>query len=286
LRALAAPNHDPQTVYQTCTNSITDDDLRNRLNLVTNDIVVAARIYKQTATTKQLYSIPQNNAHNDDIVVGAVTKKELKEVYNSHMVGSTKPARVIYDQLLSLAPLGKCPFCGFGYASTLDHYLPKTNYPLLSVLPLNLVPACKDCNTGKNTAIASKSEEQFLHPYFDHQGFVNDPWLYAKVEQTSPASISFYVQPPDDWDKVSKERVRHHFNGFKLAARYSVEACNQLACLRDTLIQYRELLGVKKVRQHLNIEALSYAKQHINSWQTAMFKALSANDWYCGGGFN
>ena len=286
MRALAVPNYDPQVVYQTCTNSISDIDLRNRLNAVTNVVVNAARDYRQRATVKQLYSIQPNNRGNDEIVVGAVTKKELKDVYSSHMVARAKPARVIYDQLLSQAPMGKCPFCGFGHVSTLDHYLPKTKYPLVAVLPINLVPSCKDCNTGKSMAVATTAEGQCLHPYFDHHNFVSEQWLYAEVEQTTPANIRFYVQPPAHWDGVSKERVKSHFNDFKLAARYAVEASNQLACLRDTLTSYREYIGAEGVRQHLTIEAQSHYQQHSNSWQTAMFQTLANSDWYCDVGFN
>lgn len=286
MRAIVEPVFDPKTVYETCTNSISDVDLRDRLNFVTNNVVSAAQVYKQRAVVKQLYTIPENNNRNEDIVIGNVTKKELKGLYSDHMVGRAKPARVIYDQLLSKAPLGRCPFCGFGHASTLDHYLPKTKYPLISVLPINLIPACKDCNTGKSTATAATAEEQSLHPYFDHQYFVTEQWLYARVEEITPATIQFYVSPPSHWDNTSKKRVQSHFNDFKLPARYSVEASNQLACLRDTLVAYHASMGVNGVKQHLVIEARSHFIQHANSWQTAMFQALAASDWYCNGGFN
>jgi 5-methylcytosine-specific restriction endonuclease McrA len=154
VRALTIPTYDPKTVYQECINGIQRDcDLRNRLNEVTDDIVNAANDYKQKAETKQLYSILPNQCENNQIILGSVTKEELKNVYDSRMVRGSKNARDIYD-LLSQSPFGKCPFCGFGHTTTLDHYLPKAKYPQFSVLPFNLVPSCKDCNTGKSTAIA------------------------------------------------------------------------------------------------------------------------------------
>jgi hypothetical protein len=286
MRAIAAPLYDVETVYQTCTISIADVDLRDRLNLVTNSIVLAAQEYEQKAAIKSLYSIPPDVRSNDDIVVGTVTKKELKNVYSDHMVGRTKSARTIYDQLLAEAPLGRCPFCGFGQASTLDHYLPKAKYPLVSVLPRNLVPSCKDCNTGKSTAVAITPEAQCLHPYYDQQHYVNEQWLFAVVEHNTPANIRYFVAPPQHWDNISKARVQSHFNDFKLAGRYSKEASNQLSCLRDTLTAYIQLLGTGGVKQHLGFEAQSNFNQHRNSWQTAMFQALAASDWYCNGGFN
>ena len=286
MRALTIPTYDPKIVYQECINSIQKDcDLRARLNEVTDKIVDAAMDYEQKAKAQLLYSIPQNNCKNDEIALGEVTKKELKDVYSLHMVERAKPARAIYDSLLSQSHLGKCPFCGFGQASTLDHYLPKAKYPQFSVLPFNLVPSCKDCNTGKSTAIATTAEGQSLHPYFDHQNFIDDQWLYAKVRETKPATIYFFVKAPEQWDDISKERVKAHFNAFKLNSRYSVEAGNELVSLRDVLVNYCQLFGSEWVRKHLEIEANSSASQHSNSWKTAMLQALVASDWYCDGGF-
>ena len=146
--------------------------------------------------------------------------------------------------------------------------------------------ANSDKNKGKSAGIATSKNEQCLHPYYDHQNFIADQWLFAEVEQTNPASLRFFVDPPSCWNEVSKKRVKNHFKCFNLAARYSVEAGNQLACLKDTLVKYHELLGTEGIRQHLAIEAQSQSKQHSNSWQTAMYQALAANDWYCEGGFS
>lgn len=280
MRAIIAPHDNPRLVYETCINSIVSDDLRNRLTATIHFIDHASTDYLQKANIGQLYVVPQINCHNNEIALGDVTKEELKDVYSSHMVGKSKPARAIYDSLLSRAPMGRCPFCGIGQASTLDHYLPKTKYPQLSVLPLNLIPSCKDCNTGKSTNVPLTTGEQCLHPYFDHQHFIDEQWLYARVNQTTPVTISFYVQEPIHWDETSKSRVRSHFRDFKLSSRFAVETANQLACLRDTLSSYNEMMGPEAVKQHLAIEAHSWFEQHKNSWQTAMFQALANCDWY------
>ena len=284
MRALAKPNYDPKTVYQMCISSIRNEDLRDRLNQATPNILFAAGDYEQRANSQQLYSISQNNCKNNEIALSGVTKKELNDVYSSHMVNGAKPARAIYDSLRQ-TPFGRCPFCDLGQVSTLDHYLPKTKYPQLSVLPLNLVPSCMDCNKVKSAAIATTSEEQSLHPYFDHQNFIDDQWLYAEVRQTEPATIYFFVKAPDSWDCISKVRVQSHFTAFNLALRYSLEAGNEMVSLRDILVSYNKLIGSHWVKKNLEIEATSCASQHINSWKTAMFQALASSDWYCNGGF-
>lgn len=285
MRAMILPSEDPKQVYQACVESVSDTGLRARLNALTNNIGIAADDYHQKALVKQLYTIPPNSCDNDVIALGDVTKKELKSVYNTHMVGKAKPARKIYDLLLSRAPLGRCPFCGMGLASTLDHYLPKSKYPQLSVVPSNLVPSCKDCNTAKSNDVPATAEEQSLHPYYDHNDFVDEQWLYAEVKQTVPATMQFFVRAPDHWDEISKKRVQSHFIDFNLAARFSVEASNQLACLKEVLLCYEQKLGFEGVKQHITCEATANSLLHRNSWQTAMFQALASSDWYCSVGF-
>lgn len=285
MRAIVKPTHDSLTVYQQCIDSISDESLLRRLNQISSSIGTAAIDYEQKADAQLLYTIASNACQNHEIALGGVTKGELRKVYSYYMVDKRKPARVVYDSLLSLAPLGKCPLCGFGHATTLDHYLPKAKYPQFSVLPLNLVPACKDCNKGKLATDSTTAEGQSLHPYFDHNGFISQQWLYAEVIETAPATIRFFVSAPDDWDDISKARVQCHFDDFSLASRYSIEAGNQLACLMDLLTIYAEKLGRDWVREHLAAEAEVSSKQHMNSWQTAMYQALSESDWYCQGGF-
>ncbi|WP_245558798.1 HNH endonuclease, partial [Arhodomonas aquaeolei] len=144
-------------VLDKCISSIRDTDLRKRLSLVSSDIDAAEADYDHKGTCKVLYSISQKICDDGQAVLGAVTKKELKDVYSLHMVPNGKPAREFYEKLLFGAPRGRCPLCGHGQASTLDHYLPKSRYPQLAVVPLNLVPCCKDCNTGKGERFSSDS---------------------------------------------------------------------------------------------------------------------------------
>lgn len=285
MRVINEPSYDPLEVFYECTSSISDIDLQYRLNTVAPNIKVVAEDYRGKAVSSDLYTIPPNNSGNDTVIVGAVKKEELKSIYSNQMVPRSKPARRIYDAILNQAPLGRCPLCGLGHASTLDHYLPKSKYPQLSVLPINLVPSCKDCNTGKLSSIASTKQEQSLHPYFDHEQYVDDQWLYAEVVQSSPVTLRYYVFPPSHWDNTSICRVETHFLEFNLAERYAIEASNELSNVRNILSSYFELDGFKAIKQLISIQAKTYASEHKNSWQTAMFQALEDSDWYCEQGF-
>ena len=101
------------------------------------------------------------------------------KVYTNRMAKEGAPGRPVYNALKLAAR--RCPLCGHRDVSTLDHYLPKTAFPLLCVTPSNLVPACSDCNKVKSDALPATAADQTLHPYFDDAD--QDAWLKAEVVQ-------------------------------------------------------------------------------------------------------
>ncbi|MAE50880.1 MAG: hypothetical protein CMH27_03640 [Micavibrio sp.] len=285
MRRIVNLNFDDMAVYQLCLQGISDLTDQARLSAISNSIHNQASDYKEKAESKEWCFIAANHSNNDDVIIGAVTKQELKDLYSTHMVGATKPARSIYDQLRNNAPNGKCPFCGMGHVKTLDHYLPKAKFPFVAVLPENLVPSCRDCNTGKLTSYSTMPAEQTLHPYYDHGHFITDQWLHAEVLQTQPATLRFYAHAPDHWDDISKQRVQAHLRDYELAERFSIESNDELPVIRDTLLQHYSFASSDTISEFLRQASLSYQRLHANSWQTAMYKALYESQWYCGGGF-
>lgn len=281
MRAINKPLYAASAVFAKCVGSIEDEDLRTRLNGIALDVANAALDYEAKANSANLFTIPTHAGNNASVVLGGVTKGELKSVYTQHMVGAGKPARVTYEELRNLTKL--CPLCGFGHVRTLDHYLPKAKYPLYSVLPSNLVPSCGDCNTGKLASSANSAGEQSIHPYFDPTHFFSEQWLFAEVKQTAPVTVDFFAAPPNSWDIVSQIRAAAHLKNFNLSARFSVQSADQLAILRYELSRFPD---VASRHEHLRQYAESCKSVHKNSWQTAFHQALANSAWYCEIGFN
>lgn len=285
MRAINPPQISFADVLSTCVGSISSVDLSTRLSAIAPQLNLAERDYHLKVATADLFQVQAFTQGDNAIVAGQVTKKELKDLYTFHMVPATKPGRSYYDQIKMSAPLSICPFCGFGHVSTLDHYLPKARYPLLSVLPSNLVPSCTDCNKGKNDDIATTKQEQCLHPYYDKGHYINEQWLFAEVEECSPASIKFYVNAPAHWQDNDRVRIETHFTDFKLATRFRVQAATELPVLKGELEYDYNTSQANGVQQALLRKFYAASAQHINWWKSAMYKALAQNEWYCSGGF-
>lgn len=286
MRAISAPQLTFEEVFDTCVDSISDQNLVDNLNAIKQQLNATSLDFTSRATRADLFQIPAFTGDENSIVAGQVTKGNLKGLYTYHMVPAKKPARTYYDKLKMSAPFSICPYCGFGHVTTLDHYLAKANYPWFSILPINLVPSCADCNKGKSNSLALSKEAQSLHPYFDHSHFVTEQWLFAEIEQhTSPTSIKFFTNPPEHWPATDKARVRNHFIDFKLASRFKIQSAPELAILKDELEMFYLDKPVQFISQVLHQKYITSRAHQINWWKTALFQALSQDEWYCNGGF-
>lgn len=129
MRKINKPALRAAVVYPVCLTTVGNSRLRGRLERCQTLINDAETEFEAKITKGQIYTIAR-----ETIVNGNVTYKELKNVYTAQMVRKPK-GRVYYDQLLIAAPEGLCPLCSHREATTLDHYLPKSKYPRLSIVP-------------------------------------------------------------------------------------------------------------------------------------------------------
>lgn len=273
MRALPRPDFSAETVFRATISRVQDDDLKARLEGCIPEIILDSYDYDTKAAHAQLHLI-QKKTH----VNGNVTQKELEAVYTGRMVPKSGPGRTYYEKLRHPTDDGKCPLCDHLPIKTLDHYLAKTDYPSLAVSPNNLVPACRDCNTIKSAVFPTRSEEETLHPYFDN--IEVSQWLFARVMQTTPASIYYYINAPTDSTVIFAKRVKYHFELYQLNSLYKSEAASEL---RNISFQMKKLFrsgGPDAVKQQLIERAESSLHERLNSWRSAMFQALANDVWY------
>jgi hypothetical protein len=277
MRKLNKPDDAAGDVFTLCVSGVKKDkDLKSRFEQVKPRIVQAAADYETAAKAGMLHTLKEETD-----VAGVVKQGEMVKLYDGWMVKSSSNGRPVYDKLR--AACSRCPLCGHLPVETLDHHLPKTLFPALTVTPTNLVPSCSDCNKAKPTVRPMTAEEQTFHPYFDDFGA--ERWLYAEVLEGVPPSLRFFVQPPTTWTKLQAARAQHHFTTFKLARLYGSQAGSELGSIRQLLMQEFVQGGAEGVRVHLTEQAVSREVFNRNSWQTAMYRALSESAWFCSEGF-
>jgi len=275
---LQRPVHSARSTFNTCISRIRNPGLAARLAAATDSVVAASREFDQAARGGTLHQIAAQNVVAPDVTVG-----EMEKVYTQRMAKIGSPGRDIYDEIFSASPQGRCPLCTQRFVTTLDHHLPKARFPALAVAPLNLVPACSDCNKAKLTAVPTRAEEVSLHPYYDDLG--DEIWLHARVIERRPTAVRFSIVAPPGWNAVLSARVSHHFRTLGLAVLFASEAAEELINIRHQLTTLSAADPVDGVRRELRRRADSSAAARPNGWRTATYRAWHDSDWFCGGGF-
>lgn len=277
MRTLPFPALSSADVLALCLSGTSDPISHARLSAVKATLLATASQYEQNAISERLDLVSRVTS------VSHLTKSELTDLYATHVSATRGAARAVYDHIRNLAPNKKCPLCGVGVVKVLDHHLPKSKYPDLSVLPINLVPSCAYCNDTKKARFPKNAGEQTLHPYFDAR-LIHTPWLSAYVDQGPPVTVVFGPNPPTTWSPVDQARVKRHFLVCGLGLLYGANANDELAAVKkriDTLARG----GSTAVQNYLLVEAAVYS-HHANCWQRSMYEALAADTWFCSGGFN
>ena len=281
MMRLSEPQSSFEKTLDECVSGITGNvALRQKLTDSKPDLITVEAQYLAAAGAGELHAIPPINTAGDadPVVINTLKKSDLIKIYDQYFVPDNKPARKIYDALLNAAK-EKCPFCGgIGTPRNLDHFLPKAHFPQFSVQPHNLVPACRDCNMdGKAHAYATDEGDQIIQPYVDNDRFFLDQWIFATYHAGNdgePGEFEYFVDPPEEWREVDKQRVRKHFADFNLAKRYTTKAAELLG----TVLRQIELLGQTGIdSETINAALLQSgvdAAPFVNHWQKSMYQAL------------
>jgi hypothetical protein len=266
---------------------ISDAALRTRLIAQKALLEAANANYAASSIAQTWCYLPRSTfAHPEQVVVGDLTKGELVALYDVGMVRASGAARKKYDEIRLLSH-DECPYCGGcgelveeEEIGTLDHFLPKAMFPVFSILPTNLVPACATCNTGMGSAFPVTPELQPLHPYFDAPHFFDEKWTTVTVSEEEPILVTFNVDTPATWVAQDRQRVVEHFKCCKLRGRYRTKVASDLSSIIEQRKTVHRDLSPEAFRAILKTVADNKALP-INGWKRSLYHGLVDSLWFC-----
>jgi len=286
MKRLDPPNISFKDMLVKCSEGMEQINIRNDFISIFPTFYAKEEQYQALSLAGNLYTYPKvNPLINTTQVVGHLTKIKLVNLYENNLRNKDKPARDYYDALL-VSSGERCPFCGdIGHTKNLDHFLPKAHFPEFSVMPLNLVPSCRDCNMGeKGQAYATISDEQTIHPYIDKDIFFQEQWVFAEYIDEDDGAFQFYVNCPDTWSQVDRNRAANHFNNLDLASRYRLEAGKHLSEVIDqknaftqTILRLAPEVTLQAIKSEFinsNLMPIIQSGQFSNHWKKVMYQCL------------
>lgn len=204
-------------------------------------------------------------------------RRLLMRNYDEHFARKGSAGRPCYDQIIQQPRHRECPYCEVGRVTTLDHFLPKENFPLLAVAPMNLVPCCRDCQAEKASFFPHDNEQQILHPYFDPIG---EQWIKAEFD-TSTKSFKYSVSCPSSWSAEQVEAARQHFKIMKLGLRFSEEAAERMIEFESQCRGIFRTGGADSLREYFRELSADADRKGLKLSLRAMLKACFESAWLC-----
>lgn len=240
--------------------------------------------------------IRAGNAFPKLVLPGGMKTAELYCVYDEKFARKGSPGRETYYEVIRDIPKNQkkpCPICGRKGKMTLDHFLPKSEYPTLCVTPENLLPICLECNTEKGTKSESNGYGLPVHLYFDRipvtevDGKMREtPYLHVCLGANFEAE--YCVDCPAEWEEVLRGRLADQMKIYDLQRRFGEFAVIEMGNLETQWKQAvkgrRELLKQLHVADNIDnatlwrgvIKDTLEAELEIdpNSYKAALCRAL------------
>lgn len=271
---LPFPEFGHQATYELSRERFTDEGYKDRLALGQAEVMAMGSDYHLKGQAKSLSDFHESAAVPPNILAG-----DMQRLYKQGLLRKNSKARKIYEKIRVSSPFRICPFCLHRNVKTLDHYLPKESFGAFAVLPLNLIPCCRDCNTEKLTFKPDNQSESLLHPYYDHI----DDHLWLSCELILEGQIwtpQFFISSANIEQEL-KDRLLSHMTVLDLFNLYDVEGSREL---NETKLQIRNTYansGAEGVRNLCLEMASSRAILAANYWRAVLWTVAASVDEFC-----
>lgn len=207
-------------------------------------------------------------------------KKIIEKVYTQKFAPKDSIGRKYYNVIKANAN-GRCPICGGGKVKNLDHFLPKSEYPLLCVTPINLIPTCRDCNMDKNSQFDVDYYNIPFHPYLEE---MKEEWLECEV--TFYPDFTYCIKYKNAYDQKNDlnmwKKYEKHMKIYDLQETFQSKALEEVDNIKG--MYKKELIegSVTQVELSLNEVKKSAESIDINSWKSALYRELERKvDEFC-----
>lgn len=174
----------------------------------------------------------------------------------------------------------RCPYCGISEPKTIEHYLPKDDYPEFAVYGLNLIPCCSICNSYKGEEWKKSGERLFINFYFDE--IPMEKLLYAYLEYTKDdliPNIFFKLIRNKRVDDSAFRRIRSHFDRLHLLSRYADIVNEEYTNIFQSARIHIERCSEESYKESLlEIKESMENRYGINYWKVALYEAIAHSD--------
>ncbi len=249
-------------------NSQLDPTYKQRINLLAPGV---KQLYRQ-------YDIAHDeNSHVGLVPYGYVNqdKSDLIKLYTSSNKMLIKLKNNVTTVLDNRA-MNTCQYCTIGPIGSLDHIVPKEEFPEFSVNPKNLIPACTTCNSHKYESWKLNNKTIFLNLYTDI--LPSEQYLFVDLLIT-PNNIqpTFELKNINNIDANFFELLKSHYSRLNLQSRFKMESHKIISELTNIILASRQLLDGNQLKDLVSAKLVEDKNVFGNNYYKSILEEALIN---------
>lgn len=266
MKKLISPELNANDVYMHLMENARSKEKKERLLQLQPYVYSRYDIYTKNALSLENISESKITEEND--------KSTMQSCYNRNSKGYLEGevvAEIIGIQ--SVQHKNKCPYCGLDRPRTIDHYLPKSDFPEFSVFPSNLIPCCQYCNGKKGDRWIRNGKRIFLNLYYDEIPEVK--YLHTNIElnKADIPLIRFTLSNNGEINPYLFEIIQEHYAALDLLKQFSLNVEDEISNINDHILH--DKLSIETQKRTLRNELASSIRRYgINFWKSSFLDAL------------
>ena len=173
-----------------------------------------------------------------------------------------------------------CPLCDIGEAHSLDHILPKGEFPVLCDHPRNLIRSCRSCNGWKSEIWLENGKRKFLNLYIDDVPYVQMLFVNFGFDD-GIATYEYYTSDVNQPDANLYRMYKNSFEKLHLDTRYAKFTSEEISLMvsrfKYSIRTYHATDD--QLKEDITATAIDEQARHgLNYWRAILKLAICADD--------
>lgn len=169
-----------------------------------------------------------------------------------------------------------CPLCDIGEYHSLDHILPKGEFPVLCDHPRNLIRCCTTCNGYKSEIWLEEGKRKYLDLYVDEVPNVQMLFVTLGLDE-DVATYKYFVSDVNNPNADLYRMYKNTFEKLHLEERYLIQSDEEISNIIDDLKPIIEEFAPtdEQLIKQIRSSAVSQQKRHgVNYWRSILKLAI------------
>lgn len=276
MKKLIPPSLDAKSIYQTIKNRSRGVKKKTILGGIEDYVLQRYSIYDDLK-----YRLEEMNGSQ---ITDIDEKEALLSCYTRNSKGYLEGevvAKIIKAQTIQHRQ--SCPYCGLDKSRTIDHYLPKSEFPEFSIYPSNLIPCCGHCNLKKSDNWLEAGKRKYINLYFDDIPS-NVRFLFTTIRyegNNSTPLISFSVRNDHEINEELFDLIESHYTGLGLLDEFSLSVEESISGIVDEIV-HNPQVTIKEHKESLKRRYETNVRKYgLNHWKSSfLFTLIDSEEFF------